>query len=47
MAHSERLSFWPYSYEELVAQLDSVGLAVETPSFDPDEDGYVVVADRQ
>jgi hypothetical protein len=43
---SERLSFWPYSYEELVAQLDTVGLAVETPSFDPDEDGYVVVAYR-
>jgi len=43
-ASSERLSIWPYPYEELVAQLGSVGLAVETTTFDPDVDGYVVVA---
>lgn len=41
---SERLSIWPFRYEELVAQLQSVGLEVETTTFDPDADGYVVVA---
>ena len=41
---SERLSFWPYRYEELVAQLQNVGLEVETTTFDPDVEGYLVVA---
>jgi SAM-dependent methyltransferase len=41
---SERLSFWPYRYEELVAQLQSVGLKVETSTFNPDAPGYMVVA---
>lgn len=41
---SERLSFWPYRYEELVAQLHSVGLKVETTTFNPDVEGYMVVA---
>ena len=43
-ACSERLSFWPYRYEELVAQLQSVGLKVETTTFNPDVEGYMVVA---
>ena len=43
-ACSERLSIWPFRYEELVAQLHSVGLRVETTTFDPDADGYMVVA---
>ena len=43
-ACSERLSIWPFRYQELVAQLQSVGLKVETTTFDPDADGYMVVA---
>lgn len=43
-ACSERLSIWPFRYEELVAQLQSVGLEVETTTFDPGADGYMVVA---
>lgn len=43
-ACSERLSIWPFRYEELVAQLQTVGLEVETTTFDPDADGYMVVA---
>ena len=43
-ACSERLSIWPFRYEELVAQLQSVGLTVETTTFDPEADGYTVVA---
>ena len=43
-ACSERLSLWPFRYEELVAQLQTVGLTVETTTFDPDADGYLVVA---
>jgi hypothetical protein len=45
-ACSERLSIWPFRYEELVAQLRSVGLEVETTTFDPDAEGYLVVAGR-
>lgn len=41
---SERLSCWPYRHEELVAQLQSVGLKVETTTFNPDVEGYMVVA---
>ncbi|HET7658836.1 MAG TPA: class I SAM-dependent methyltransferase [Oryzihumus sp.] len=46
-ACTERLSIWPFRYEELVAQLQSVGLTVETTTFDPHADGYVVVAGRE
>ncbi|WP_437080910.1 class I SAM-dependent methyltransferase [Streptomyces sp. enrichment culture] len=45
-ACSERLSIWPYRYEELVAQLRSVGLTVQSSTFDPESDGYLVVASR-
>lgn len=41
---SERLSFWPYRYDELVAQLQTVGLTVEDATFDPDGAGYLLVA---
>ena len=41
---SERLSFWPYRYEELVAELQSVGLGIVESTFDPDGEGYMVVA---
>lgn len=45
-ACSERLSIWPYRYEALVAQLRSVGLTVQSTTFDPESDGYLVVASR-
>ena len=41
---SERLSFWPYRYEELVAELRSVGLGVEASTFNPEAEEYMVVA---
>ena len=41
---SERLSFWPYRYEDLVSQLQSVGLTVENTTVDPDGAGYLLVA---
>ncbi len=44
LACSERLSFWPFRHEELMAQLQSIGLQVETTTFDPDGGGYRVVA---
>ncbi|MGN6635339.1 MAG: class I SAM-dependent methyltransferase [Oryzihumus sp.] len=43
-ACSERLSIWPFRYEELVGQLQGVGLTVETTTFDPAAEGYTVVA---
>jgi len=44
LTSSERLSFWPYRYEELVAELRSVGLGIVESTFDPDGEGYMVVA---
>lgn len=41
---AERLSFWPYRYEELVAQLQSIGLTVETTTPESDGAGYLLVA---
>ena len=41
---AERLSFWPYRYKELVAQLQSIGLTVETTTLDADGAGYLLVA---
>ena len=43
---SERLSIWPYRHDDLVAQLRSVGLTVQSTTFDPESDGYLVVASR-
>lgn len=45
-ACSERLSIWPYRYEDLVAQLRTLGLMVQSTTFDPESDGYVLVAGR-
>ena len=45
-ACSERLSIWPYRHDDLVAQLRSVGLTVQSTTFDPESDGYTVVAGR-
>ena len=41
---SEKLSCWPFRQEELVSQLQAVGLEVESNTFDPDEENYMVVA---
>lgn len=43
---SERLSIWPYRYESLVAQLRSVGLTVQSTTYDPEIENYLVVAGR-
>lgn len=43
---SERLSIWPFRYEDLVAELETVGLKVVTTTFDLAADGYTVVAGR-
>ena len=44
LTRSERLSFWPYRYDELVAEIGSAGLGVVESTFDPDADQYRVVA---
>jgi SAM-dependent methyltransferase len=44
---SELLSSWPYRYDELVSELRGVGLTVETSTFDPSAENYVVVATKE
>lgn len=44
LVRSELLSCWPYRYDELVAELDRVGLRVETSTFDREAENYRVVA---
>jgi hypothetical protein len=43
---SEVLSSWPYRYDDLVSELQRVGLGVERSTFDPEADGYTVVATK-
>ena len=43
---SESLSLWPFRYEELIAELQAVGLKTNDVAFDPDGGGYKVVAVR-
>ncbi len=43
---SERLSFWPYRYDELLDDLRSLGLRLSTTTFDSEADGYAIVAER-
>lgn len=45
-ACAERLSLWPYRYDDLVADLQGLGLTVQSTTFDPAADGYTVVAGR-
>ena len=47
LVYSERLSSWPYRYEELVSGLQSVGLGVEKSTFNPEVEGYLVVATKE
>ena len=44
---SELLSCWPFRYEELGSELDSVGLTVERSTFDPKAEGYMVLATKK
>jgi SAM-dependent methyltransferase len=45
-SRSERLSIWPFRYEELVEQLHSVDLKVETTTRTANFDGYTLVAGK-
>ncbi|HEY0948735.1 class I SAM-dependent methyltransferase [Nocardioides sp.] len=44
---SEVLSSWPYRYDDLVSELRRVGLRVESSTFDPEAEGYTVVAIKE
>ncbi len=41
---SERLSFWPYRYEQLLAELGGVGLVPVESTHAPNADEYRIVA---
>lgn len=43
---SERWSCWPFWHEEIVGKLQSVGLKIEATMFDPDAEGYRVIAEQ-
>ena len=43
---SASLDFWPFRNEDLAADLDAVGLTLETSTYEPEVDRYVVVARR-
>jgi SAM-dependent methyltransferase len=43
---SERLSFWPFRYAELVQTLRTLGMEVEASTFNPEAEEYLVVARR-
>ena len=47
VVRSELLSCWPYRYDDLRTQLESVGLRVENSTFDPEAEGYTVVARKE
>lgn len=47
LVRSELLSCWPYRYAELESELHSVGLRVERSTFDPEAEGYMLVARKE
>ena len=47
LVRSELLSCWPYRYDELGSELHSVGLRVDKSTFDPEAEGYMVVATKE
>ncbi|WP_296606867.1 hypothetical protein [Nocardioides sp.] len=47
LVRSELLSSWPYRYDDLVSELQRVGLDVESSTFQPEADNYTVVAVKQ
>lgn len=46
LARSELLSCWPYRYDDLEAELHQVGLLLETSTFNPEAENYIVVASK-
>jgi SAM-dependent methyltransferase len=46
VTHAERLSIWPFAYDQLLSEMDAAGLSVTLSDFDPAADGYRVVALR-
>lgn len=47
LVRSELLSCWPYRYDELGSELHSLGLRIEKSTFDPEAEGYMVVATKE
>lgn len=47
LVRSEVLSSWPYRYDDLVSELQRVGLGVERSTFDPEAQDYTVVAIKE
>ena len=45
-AVTEELGFWPFRREQLLDELSSVGLPVETTNYEDTADSYLVVARR-
>jgi SAM-dependent methyltransferase len=46
-SYSERLSLWPYRYDDLVMELAAFDLEVESSTFDAIAEAYTVVARRR
>jgi SAM-dependent methyltransferase len=44
--YRERLEYWPFGHAELVADLNAVGLTVESTTYTDDVERYLVVARR-
>ncbi|MET7281155.1 class I SAM-dependent methyltransferase [Kribbella sp. NPDC005582] len=47
VVRKELLSCWPYRYEELEAELQSVGLRTEVSTYDGESENYLVVASKE
>jgi SAM-dependent methyltransferase len=47
LVRSELLSSWPYRYDDLRSELQSVGLRVENSTFDPEAEEYMVMAIKE
>ena len=43
---TERLEFWPFAYDALLADLAAAGLTAADSTYDPDVDRYLVAATR-
>ncbi len=46
LVRSELLSCWPYRYDELVAELQQVGLRTDRSTYNPEAENYLVVASK-
>jgi len=44
--HRERLEYWPFGHDELVADLHAVGLALQSTTYTDDVERYLVIARR-